>query len=476
MTIAIQRDKSEFLYLQVVAMIRQMQKSNTLRPGDRLPSLRGLSEKLAVSIPTIKQAYAELERQGVITAKPKSGYYLQPAQQVVVQPKRKRLAENPMVVNRQSLIEQVFDAIHRPGVVSLGLANPASAHSSDKALARLMRQMVGKAGVKGVSYGPMNGYPPLKQKLALRYLELGLQVDAQELIITNGAQEALSIALQCVAKPGDIIAVESPVYFGILELIESLGMMVLEIPLCPEDGIWLEDLERGITEHPIKACLFSASISNPLGSFMNKDKQRRIVELLEKHDIPLIEDDVYGDLYFTEQRGSTAQLFSKKGLVMTCSSFSKTAAPGYRVGWLLPGKFGEKAKRFKRAFSCASPTLSQWVLSEYLASGEYDRNTQLLRQALLLNKQRMIAAVTKAFPPDTRVSDPKGAGVLWIELPMGNESETFFHLSLEQNVSIAPGTLFSPSDKFKRCIRLSYGIEWNKEIETAITTIGHLCK
>jgi DNA-binding transcriptional MocR family regulator len=305
---------------------------------------------------------------------------------------------------------------------------------------------------------------------------LGLQVDEQELIITNGAQEALSIALQCVAKAGDIIAVESPVYFGILELVESLDMMVLEIPLCPEDGIWLEDLERGIAEHSIKACLFSASISNPLGSFMNKDKQRQIVELLEQHDIPLIEDDVYGDLYFTEKRGSTAQLFSKKGLVMTCSSFSKTAAPGYRVGWLLPGKFGDQAKRFKRALSCASPTLSQWVLSEYIASGEYDRNTQLLRQTLLLNKQRMIAAVTNAFPPDTRISNPKGAGVLWIELPVGNESEAFFHSCLQQNVSIAPGSLFSPSDKFKRCIRLSYGIEWSREIEAAIKTIGRLCK
>jgi DNA-binding transcriptional MocR family regulator len=322
----------------------------------------------------------------------------------------------------------------------------------------------------------MNGYPPLKQKLALRYLELGLQVDPEELIVTNGAQEAISIALQCVAKAGDIIAVESPVYFGILELIESLGMLALEIPLCADDGIWIEDLKRGIAEHTVKACVFSASISNPLGSFMGGEKQQQIVELLEKNNIPLIEDDVYGDLYFTPQRGSTAQLYAKKGLVLSCSSFSKTAAPGYRIGWLLAGRFGDKAKRLKRALSCGSPPLSQWVLAEYIASGEYDRNTQRLRQILQINKHRMVAAVSDAFPKTTRVSDPKGAGVLWLELPAGNDSEAFFQLALDQDISIAPGALFSPSNKFQRCIRLSYGLQWNEQVEAAIETIGGLCK
>ena len=475
MSLAIQRDKNQFLYQQVINIIRQMESANTLRPGDKLPSLRGLSAKLAVSIPTVKQAYAELELQGVIEARPKSGYFLRPASNQSSQPIRVPLAAKPSSVKRQSLIEKVFDAIQKEGVVPLGIANPSTVHSSDKALARIMRQVISKAGSKAISYGPMDGYPPLKRQLALRYLELGLQVDPEEILVCNGAQEALSIALQCVANAGDIIAVESPTYFGVLELIESLGMMALEIPLCPDEGIWVEDLAAAIAEHKIKACIFSASISNPLGSFMKGQTQRSIVELLESNDIPLIEDDVYGDLHFTEQRGSTAQLFSQKGLVLSCSSFSKTAAPGYRVGWLLTGKYADQARRLKRAYSCSTSLLNQWTLAEFVSSGEYDRSMRRLRQTLRCNKDRMIALVRTHFPAGTRISDPKGAGVLWLELPKGNDSEVLFERALEHNISICPGALFSPSNKFKRCIRLSYGIPWSAKIENSLRTLASLC-
>jgi DNA-binding transcriptional MocR family regulator len=475
MSLIIQRTQSDFLYQQVINIIREMQGSNTLRPGDRLPSLRGLSEKLSVSIATVKQAYSELERQGLIEARPKSGYFLKPVSYQLDHPKRVQLAKKPTAVRRQSLIEQVSNAIHKPDVVPFGIANPTAAHSSDKALARLMRQVISRAGAKAVAYAPMDGYGPLKRQLALRYLDFGLQLSPDELLITNGAQEALSIALQCVAKPGDIIAVESPTYFGILELIENLGMMALEIPLCPDQGIWLADLEQGINYHAIKACIFSSSISNPIGSFMRDESRRKIVSLLESRDIPLIEDDVYGDLHFTEKRGTPAQCYSQKGLVLTCSSFSKTVAPGYRIGWLVSEKYGEKALQLKRAFSCSSSLLSQWTLSEFIASGEYDRSIRNLRQVLHSNKDRMVALVRSAFPIGTRISNPKGASVLWLELPFGNDSEELFHRALRHDISITPGALFSPSNKFDRCIRISYGIPWNDQVERAILTLGSLC-
>lgn len=475
MSISIQRNDSEFLYQQVINMVREMHSSGAVRGGEKLPSLRSLSQKLKVSIPTVRQAYAELELQGIIVARPKSGYFMSLKASDICQPKRVKLAQKPLRVERQTLIEEVFEAIHRPGVVPLGVANPAAAHSSDKALARIMRQVLSRAGAKAVAYGPMDGFVPLKRQLAMRYLNQGLQVNPDEVLITNGAQEAIAIALKCVAKPGDVIAVESPTYFGVLELIESLGMMALEIPLCPDDGIWLDDLEQAIEEHDIKACVFSSSVSNPMGSFMNDEKRKTLVEMLEDRDIPFIEDDVYGDLHFTEQRGTPASLYSRKGLVLSCASFSKTAAPGYRVGWLLAGKFSAQAKRFKRALSCSSPLLNQWTLSEFVASGEYDRNVRVLRQVLERQKCRMVALVQESFPKGTRLSDPKGAGVLWVELPVGNDSETFFHTALERNISIAPGALFSPTNKFKRCIRISYGIPWTAELENAIRVLGSLC-
>lgn len=476
MTIAIQREADTFLYQQVIIMVREMQEASALRPGDKLPSLRSFSQKLKVSIPTVRQAYTELERQGVIEARPKSGYFLKASVSDTLQPKRVKLAHRPLPVRRQNLIEAVFEAIHTPGVVPLGVANPAAAHSSDKALARIMRQVLAKAGAKAVAYGPMDGFVPLKRQLAMRYLDQGLQVNPDEVLITNGAQEAIAIALQCVAKAGDVIAVESPAYFGVLELIESLGMMALEIPLCPDDGIWLDDLEQALKTHKVSACVFSSSVSNPLGSFMPDNKRERLVRLLESKNIPFIEDDVYGDLHFTEQRGTPAQLYSRKGMVLTCASFSKTAAPGYRIGWLMAGKYTAKAKRLKRALSCSSSLLSQWALSEFVASGEYERNVRVLRQVLKCHKERMIAHVNKAFPEGTRVTDPQGGGVLWVELPLGNDSEALFHKALEHNISIAPGALFSPSNKFKRCIRISYGVAWNEALENAIATLGRLCE
>ena len=476
MSIAIQREATEFLYQQVINIVQEMQNADTLRPGDKLPSLRGLSQKLNISIPTVRQAYTELERQGLIEARPKSGYFLRVDPLSIKQPKRVKLAARPLTVRRQSLIEQVFDAIHQPGVIPLGIANPSGALSCDKALARLMRQVLAKAGPRAIGYGPMAGYEPLRRQIALSYLDQGLQLNPDEVMITNGAQEALSIALQCVAKPGDVIAVESPCYFGVLELVESLGMMALEIPLCPDDGIWLDDLEQGLKDHKVAACIFSTSISNPLGSFMSEDKRKSLVALLEENSIPLIEDDVYGDLYFTEQRGTPAQRLNKKGLVLTCSSFSKTVAPGYRVGWLIAGKHSSQALRIKRATSCSSALVNQWTLAEFMASGEYQRNLRELRRVLKRNKERMVSLVLQSFPSGTLVSDPKGAGVLWVELPVGNDSETFFHRAIEHNISIAPGALFSASKKYKRCIRLSYGVPWSDEIEHAVGQLAQLCK
>ena len=478
MSIAIQRENTEFLYQQVIAIIREMQSSGTLRPGDRLPSLRALSRKLSVSIPTVRQAYVELERLDVIEARPKSGYFLR-VEPSAAQPKRARLARKPMPVKRQNLIEDVFEsvfgALNQPGKVPLGVANPTAAFPSDKALARIMRQVLAKSGANSLNYCPMDGFPPLKRQLALRYLDQGLQVSPDEVLITNGAQEALAIALQCVADRGDVIAVESPVYFGVLELIESLGMMALEIPLCPDDGLWLDDLCTALDAHPVKACVFSTSISNPLGSFMPDERRAQLVALLESRDIPLVEDDVYGDLYFTEARGTPAQVYSRKGLVITCASFSKTAAPGYRVGWLVSNKYLDHARRLKRAMSCSSSLLNQWTLSEFVASGDYDRAMQNLRRVLRANKDRAVALVKQHFPSETRVTDPLGGGVLWLELPPGKDSGRLFQLALEHDIAITPGILFSVSNRYKRCVRVSYGLPWSDEVDAAFATLGRLC-
>ncbi len=469
------KSSSAYLYQQVIDFIEHQQKIGALHPGDKLPSLRKLSRQFDISVPTVKQAYIELERQGQVCAKPQSGYYLQAVQARTLKPRPAKWAQcDPVEVQSRSMIEQVHAAVHLPDTVALGISNPIQAHPPDKALARLMRSVLSKVSEKAVSYGPVTGDAKLRMQLAFRYQDQGVEINPDDIVITNGAQEALSIALQCVAKRGDIIAIESPCFFGIIELIETLGMRALEVYTCTEDGVCVEDLTEAIKQYEITACLFSTAINNPLGSMKTDEQRQAMVSLLEQHNIPLIEDEVYSEIYFSDSKPKPAQLYSEKGLVMTCSSFSKTAAPGYRIGWLLPGKFEEQAKRIKRAQSASTPMLQQWTLNEYLLSGDYDRHLCVLRKTLAYNCERMRALIAEYFPPEVCISKPLGGSVLWLRCQSHVKTGEFFQQALAQGVSFAPGAIFSPSGKYQNYMRVSYGVQWGEDVETAIKVLGQL--
>lgn len=470
----IDRQESRYLYRQVADLIRDMRDNGTLKAGDRIPSLRNLAETLGISIPTVRQAYEELERIGLLESRPKSGYYLTSFSNKSSSPRKTRMAASAVPVSRQELIEQVHNAVHTPGAVPFGISNPVGALPNDRALARWTRRVMSSAREHAIGYGPFAGFEPLRRQLVLRYLEMGLSTTPEQLVITNGAQEALAISLQLLAKPGDIIAVESPCYFGILELIESLGMLAYEIPLCAKTGLSLDDVASAIERHPIKACVFSSSITNPMGVKLNEQDKQALVKLLESKSIGLIEDDVYGDLYFDSQRGKPAQCYSQKGLVITCSSFSKTAAPGHRVGWLLSPEYAAAAARLKRALSCSSALLNQWALTEYLVSGEYDRYLRQLRQVLFTNKERMRACIVDNFGDDVRLTNPAGGAVLWLELPRKMDGSQLFHRALDAGISLMPGTLFAPSDRYRHCVRLSYGLPWTDKVEEALLRLGKI--
>jgi DNA-binding transcriptional MocR family regulator len=468
-------DKSDtaYLYEQVVNLITDQVHNGTLRPGDRLPSLRGLSERLEISVPTVRQAYLELERQGRIEARPKSGYFVQASHSSRLV-RSQRPNGKPARVQRQALIDRVWDHIHQPGVLPLGIASPSMAYPATRTLHRAMKRIMARAETRALGYAPAYGEPGLCRQIAYRYLNQGGSVDPHDVLITNGGQEALTLALQAVAASGDVIAVESPAYYGMLELIESLGMLALEIDTCPVAGVSLSALRRAMDEHPIRACLFSSSVSNPLGCVSSDDGRRELVQLLEAADVPLIEDDVYGDLVFSGERRSPAQFLSRRGGVLTVGSFSKTVAPGYRIGWLLPGRFLDRARKLKRAMSCSSGLLQQLTLTEFIISGDYDRHLNRLRPVLRQNAERMIAAIERHFPAETAISRPCGGSVLWLELPSGVDSEVLFDGAMKLGISIVPGRIFSPSERYRNYIRLSFGHPWSDAIEDGVAALGRL--
>jgi DNA-binding transcriptional MocR family regulator len=432
-----------------------------------------MSERLGVSVPTVKQAYIELERRGKLEARPQSGFYVRARKlRSLIKPICKDC--EPVSVNCRSLIEQVYEGIHRPDVVPFGIANPSMAHPSTKALHRTMKRVMARAEERSLGYAPTTGEPGLKRQLAFRYLDRGFQLDPDEIIVTNGGQEALALALQSVARKGDVIAVESPTYHGMLELIESLGMLALEVKTCTTGGVILDSLEKALDRHPVAACMFSSTLNNPLGSVTCEDHRARLVAMLEQREIPLIEDDVYGELLFDGSIPRPGQLFSRKGMVLTCGSFSKTAAPGYRIGWLIPGRFGEQAQRLKRCLSCSSGLLQQLTLAEFLASGDYDRQLKALRPVLQSNAERMAGMVMDHFPTGTLSSSPRGGSVLWLQMPNRIDSVALFEQALNEQISTAPGLVFSTGRRYRNYLRLSFGHPWTPRLEWGIRKLGEI--
>lgn len=473
--LAIDKESSAYLYRQVIDLITDNIDSGTLRAGDRLPSLRRMSKRIGVSIPTVRQAYIELERQRRVESRPQSGFYVRSLQgNPLVRPApRFRHTLKPIPVGCRSLLDRVNDGLQQPGVVPFGIANPCMAKPAAKGLHRAMKRVMSRAEERSLTYAPTTGEPGLKRQIAYRYLDtVGTTVDPEDICITNGGQEALLLALQAVAGKGDVIAVESPTYHGLLELIDSLGMLAIEIETCPEEGVTLSALEKTLDAHPVRVCMFSTTLSNPLGVRMPEEMRKRLVEIIEERDLVLIEDDVYGDLMFDGSRPKPAEVYSRKGRVLTCGSFSKTAAPGYRIGWLLAGRYRDQIRRLKRSYSCSSGLLQQLTLAEFLASGDYDRYLKTLRPVLRQNAERMSACVARHFPAETRTSKPVGGSVLWLELPAKIDSETLFEEAIASGISIAPGLIFSPCRRYVNFIRLSFGHPWSAKIEKSIEWLG----
>jgi DNA-binding transcriptional MocR family regulator len=285
----------------------------------------------------------------------------------------------------------------------------------------------------------------------------------------------LHICLRAVARRGDTVALESPAYYGLLQLIESLGIRAIEIPAHPRSGMDLDVLEEVLSRHRIKACLAIPNFNNPLGSAMPDEAKERLVAMLARRDVPLIEDDIYGDLQFGETRPRAAKAFDTHGLVMLCSSFSKTVAPGYRVGWAAPGRFREEVEQLKFAQSVATATLPQMAIAEFLENGGYDHHLRALRRRLAAQVARMSEAIAEHFPPGTRVSRPAGGFVLWVELPPGASALALHERALARGISIAPGPIFSAKHRFSNYIRVSCGYPWSDLHDHAVRTLGRLC-
>lgn len=318
------------------------------------------------------------------------------------------------------------------------------------------------------------GHAELRRQIALRYMINGVQLPMSELVITNGAMEALNLSLQCVTEPGDLVAIEAPAFYACLQVLERLKLKAVEIPVQPRGGIDLQTLEASFNRLPIKACWFMSSFQNPLGASMTQADKETLYKLLLKHQIPLIEDDVYAELYFGTKAPHPVKSFDHGERVMHCGSFSKSLAPGYRIGWVAGGRYAQKINKLKLMTTISPSVPAQAAIADYLQDGGYDRHLRKLRDTLEMQQHAMLAAAARYFPRDTRVSKPMGGYFLWFEFPERVNSLQLFQLALAQGISITPGPIFSASERFTNCARLNYGHPWDKRSEDAMALLGRI--
>jgi DNA-binding transcriptional MocR family regulator len=462
-------------YQQLAEELAEGIRSGVLRPGERLPSVRQTCVQRGMSPSTVFQAYGQLESLGLVEARARSGFYVRAsrrAPRAAPQAAQPRTDATPVAVSE--LVFELLGSTRDADVVPLGSAFPASHLFPFDALARSGARAMRRLPAARITGALTAGDESLRQALRRRYALHGVSLADNEPIITNGAMEALNLCLQAVTKPGDLVVVESPTFYAALHALERLHLQAVEVVTDPHDGVDLDALAELLARQPVAACWFMPSFQNPLGALMPPARKQALVELLTRHRVPLIEDDVYGELHAGARRPPPAKAFDREGWVLHCSSFSKCLAPGYRVGWAAAGRFAPAVERLKMMSSLATALPPQLAVADYLAQGGYDRHLRGLREALAAQQLRARRLVERHFPTGTRVTRPQGGYFLWLELPLAVDAIALHHRAREHGISTAPGALFSADRRFTHHLRLNVGHPGDPRFDGAMRRLGEL--
>ncbi len=465
-----------FRYVRLADELEGKIRNGDFAVGEKLPSIRRLHSLCEVSITTAYQAMVELEKRNLLEVRPRSGFYVkQPVGKLALPtPRQGGIKASGLDVN--NLFAAFVEAMGNPGLVQLGGAAPAPELLPVKKITRALRAALNGDMRGTLTYDQPQGHRGLRREIAKRMLLGGCDVPADEIVITNGCMEAVYLCLRAITRPGDVVAVESPTFPGFLQIMEDLELGVLEVPTDPVSGIDLDCLEEALAGREIAACILVPNVNNPLGYVMDEGRKKRLVEITGERDIPIIEDGVYNDLYFGKGTVSTLKSYDQKGLVLFCSSFSKTLAPGLRVGWVVPGKYFQRVKRYKLNSSVTGPGMNQQVVLDCLKTGYYDRHLRKMRNDLKTQVGRIALAVGNAFPGDTKISSPEGGLLLWVELSGATDGVRLFRKAMEQGIAVMPGLMCSGAGLYDNCIRLNCAFPPDRNLEGEIRKLGAIIR
>ena len=474
------KNERNALYLSLAEELRTAIGDGRLPAGSRLPSVRETARARALSINTVLAAYRQLEARGQIEARPQSGYFVRarlPAPPASAALPRRAEPARPASTAVLERITAVVTAQARSETIDLSLACP---NSSDfypgKPLARLVADHARRHPELLTDYSLPPGPLRLRGEICRHAHDLGMTLSPDNVVLTNGCMEALQLALRAVAQPGDTIALESPTYFNVVSLAEHLGLRTIEVPTHPVHGMSLDALELLLSEKRVQAIVSMPSVHNPLGTCMSVANKQRLAELAHTYRVPVIEDALYAELQYATPLTPAVKAYDRDGWIIVCTSYTKTLAPGFRVGWVEGGRYARRIAELKFSASIAQPAFLGEVLGAYLESGGYAQHLRRLRRVYAAQVDRLRGLIDRAFPAGTRAAEPSGGFLLWLELPPACDANQLCDAALERGITITPGSLFSPSGRHRQHLRLSACHHFSERYVHALLTLGDLAQ
>ena len=462
------------LYLQIAEPLAQCIRQGTLARGDKLPSVRALARQHGVAQTTVVQAFHWLEDAQLITARPRSGFYVAARPVRLPEPQQARPMRRPRAVSKDWLGQRVLGHKQSEGVVSFSSGTPGPDLLHTDRVRRALTRAVQQHRHLLCTYPDANGHEDARRALARYAVGLGCSLDPERIVITGGCMDSVALCLRAVTQPGDVVALESPTHFSFLEVLQALQLKALEIPTHPRQGISLDALQLALDTQPVKALLLVPTLSNPLGSCMPQAERKRLVQLAQQHQLPVIEDAIYADLAEGDAMRRALKSYDSTGLVMLCHSFSKTLAPGLRLGWLEAGRWSAPVRHLKEMQAGGQSPVLELALADLVTQAGHAAAMRQLRAAIAVRVDQARQVMAQHFPAGTRVSDPPGGLLLWLELPRGVDALRLHQACLAERILIAPGSVFGTAGRFPQGVRIGLGGDWGDQHLQALRRVGEI--
>lgn len=445
------------------------------RPGDKLPSLREQVASSGLSFMTVGHAYQLLENQGYITARPQSGYYVSPRPHLPQTPPAAELKQDE-AVDINTYIFEILQASRDASILPFGSAFPDPRLFPLQQLNRSLANVSKSATAVGIIENLPPGNAGLRHAIARRYAQQGMAISPDEIVITAGALEALNLSLQAVTEPGDWVIVENPCFYGALQALERLRLKALSVPTDIHDGIDMQALEQALNSYPVKACWLMPNSQNPLGFTLSAEKKARLVALLTRHNVTLIEDDAYSELYYGREKPLPAKAWDTQDMTLHCSSFSKCLVAGFRIGWVAAGKHARRIQQLQLMSTLSTSSPMQLALVDYLSTHRYDAHLRRLRRALAERKHQAWQALIRHLPAEVKIHRSDSGYFLWLALPAGLDAGDLSQQALAHQISIAPGKMFSTSREPTPFFRLNASWQWSEREERGVIVLAAIIR